>query len=402
LKLRRDDANRPRAQRAALVAVLSLAGSGCLGGHGAAYEASMTAASRDEGAGRYDEAVREYDRAVQAGERPRDRDQARWDAASSAERAGKVADAAKRYEAVAGDASSEHQAEGAYQLARLRIGSGDADRGWQDMEQIPRRYPTHGVSHLAVRRLVEHADERGPRAGLDELATLSHDLEGTELAPLVLFLRAEHLEATGDAKAAREAYGHIADRWPYPFGAFFDDALWHASLIDERLGQYPAAIDDLERLLRERETTSIVGSYERAKYVPAMLRVGELYRDRLHDHPRARDAFHRLYTDFAHSTLRDRGLWLEAALWRADGNVDQACDALGTLVEEFPSSRYVPCAVEQCSWLRRPKRSKAPDECRDYIRRAADHEAGRRGDDETSDGSENGSENVTDGRPSED
>jgi hypothetical protein len=187
----------------------------------------------------------------------------------------------------------------------------------------------------------------------------------------VTYLDASNVEGLGDDRAARDAYGRIADRWPYPFGSFFDDALWHASLIDEKFGLYQAAIDDLERMLRERETTSIVGSYERAKFVPAMLRVGELYRDRLHDRTRARDAFHRLYTDFTHSTLRDRALWLEAALWREDGDVATACSRLGTLVGQLPDSRYVPCAIEQCPGLSRPRASTAPKECHEYIERTA-------------------------------
>ncbi len=280
-----------------------------------------------------------------------------------------MAEAATRFEGIASDDSNEHQAEAAYRLAVLRIDSGDADRGWQDMEKIPRRFPTHGVAHVAVRRLVRHADGEGPSASLDELRNLQRDLEGTELVQLVAFLAAEHLESAGDDRAAREAYGRIADRWAYPFGPFFDDSLWHASLIDEKLGLYQQAVDDLERLLRERETTIVMGSYERPKYVPAILRVGELYRDRLHDRARAREAFHRLYTDFTHSTLRDRALWLEAALWREDGDAKAACGRLGTLVEKFPDSRYVPCAVEQCPGLARPPRSVAPRECHEYIAR---------------------------------
>ncbi len=207
------------------------------------------------------------------------------------------------------------------------------------------------------------------------MRALERDLGSTELVQLVTFLDAVHVETLGDDPAARAAYGRIADRWPYPFGSFFDDALWRASLIDERLGLYPLAIDDLERLLRQRETTSIVGSYERAKYVPAMMRVGELYRDRLHDRARARAAFHRLYADFAHSTLRDRALWLEAALWREDGDAGAACNRLGTLVEQFPDSRYVPCAVEQCRGLARPRSSVAPRDCHEYIERTADRKS---------------------------
>ncbi len=362
--------------------IVALGASACALSHGAAYDAAVGSAARNEGAGRFAAAAADYDRAASVGTREREKDEARWDAAEATARAGDVAGAASRFEALAGDGASEHQAEAAFRLANLRIESGDPDRGWQDLERIPRRFPTHGVAHAAVRKLVQHADEQGPRAGLDEVRALERDLQSTELTQLVTFLDATHVEALGDDRAAREAYDRIADRWPYPFGAFFDDALWRMSLIDERLGLYPQAIDDLERLLRQRETTSIVGSYERAKFVPAMMRIGELYRDRLHDRAKARSAFHRFYVDFAHSTLRDRALWLEAALWRDDGDNDTACSRLATLVAAFPDSRYVPCALEQCRGLARPPASGAPRECHEYIERTAGRPSGPSGEED--------------------
>jgi hypothetical protein len=227
------------------------------------------------------------------------------------------------------------------------------------------------VAHVAVRRLVERADSVGPEAAATELASLERDLGRTELEPLVAFLSAEHVEARGADVAARDAYLRIADRWPYPHGAFFDDALWHASALDQKLGRAQAAADDLERLVAARETTSIMGSYERARYVPSMLRLGKLYRDVLHDHAKARATFHRLYADYAHSTKRPEALWLEAAIWREDGDAKTACERLSTLVHEFPDSRFVPCAVSACPGLERPSKSGAPTACRDYIERPA-------------------------------
>jgi tetratricopeptide (TPR) repeat protein len=376
--VRRDagSATRPqRGRRAAALAIAALvaaaAVAGCGPSRGAAYDRAFAEGARAEGAGRLAEAADGYDRAALAAVRPRDREQARWNAADVLVRAGRIADAVARLDALAGDASGEHAALAAYRAASLRVDHGDADRGWRDMEQVPRRFPLHGVAHVAVRRLDAHAEETsGPRAALDELHRLDADLGTTELAPLVAFLSAERIEELGDAAAARAAFARIADRWPYP-GAFFDDALWRASLLDEKLGHPEVAIDDLERMVAQRETTTIIGSYERPKYVPAMLRIGALYRDRLHDRARARAAFHRLYTDFPNSTARDDALWLEAALWRDDGDDRAACDRLATLVREFPDSRYVPCATQQACGLTRPEKSRAPKDCHPYILRPA-------------------------------
>ncbi|MGD0524755.1 MAG: tetratricopeptide repeat protein [Polyangiaceae bacterium] len=354
----------------AALALASCASSACGGpSRGAAFDRAYAAAARAESAGRLAEAADDYDHAAATAKRPRDRDQAHWSAADVLARAGRVADAVARLDRMAEDATSEHQVEATYRATLLRIEHGDADRGWRDLEGLPRRYPAHGVSHVAVRKLVEHADASGPEAASAELATLERDLDKTDLAPLVAYLSAEHVEARGADVAARDAYLHIADRWPYPHGAFFDDALWHASLLDEKLGRAQAAADDLERLVAVRETTGIMGSYERARYVPSMLRLGELYRDALHDHAKARATFHRLYTDYAHSTKRAEGLWREAAIWRQDGDAKTACDRLSTLVHDFPDSRFVPCATSTCEGLQRPTASGAPTECRDYITR---------------------------------
>lgn len=344
----------------------------CAPSRGAAFDRAYATAARAESAGRLAEAADDYDRAALAATRARDRDQAHWSAADVLSRAGRLGDAVARLDAMARDATSEHQAEAAYRAALLRIEHGDAERGWHDLEDVPRRFPAHGVSHVAVRRLVAHADEQGTQAGLTELGALENDLGKTELVELVAFLSAQHVEALGSDAAARDAYVRIADCWPYPYGAFFDDALWSASLLDEKLGHPRSAAEDLERLVAQRETTTIMGSYERARYVPAMLRLGELYRDALHDHARARETYHRLYTDYAHSSKRDHALWEEAALWKQDGDAKTACDRLSTLVKEFPDSRYVPCATETCPGLERPSKSEAPKECRDYIRRRPD------------------------------
>jgi hypothetical protein len=349
--------------------VLPVAIAACGGpNRGAAYDRAYARAARAEGAGRLDEALGEYDRAAALAMRARDQQLARWAAVDVLVRAGRLADAVMRLDAMA-SASGEYQADAAYRACVLRIEHGDAARGWQAMEQIPRRFPSHGVSHVAVRRLVAHADEQGTRTGLDELAALERDAGTTELGELLAFLSAEHREALGEDVAARDAYLRIADRWPYPGGAFFDDVLWHASLLDEKLGRAQAAADDLERLVAQRETTSIMGSYERAKYVPAMLRLGELYAGALHDRAKARETYHHLYTEYTKSTRRDAALWREAALWRQDGDLKTACDRLGVLVREFPDSRYVPCAIGVCRDLRRPERSVAPKECREYLER---------------------------------
>jgi tetratricopeptide (TPR) repeat protein len=364
---------RPCAGSATVLQALAcgLAIAACAPVRGAAFDASFAEGARAEGSGRFTEAAAAYDRATAAAVRARDREQARWDAAEMVARAGPLTDALARLDAIAADAG-EHAAEAALRAADLRIAQGDAAAGWASMRQVAVLYPRHGVAHIAIRRIVEHARELGGAQGaLKELQALAIVLGSTEVEPLVSYLTAQETEALGDDAAALAAYLQIATRWPYPFGAFFDDALWHASLLDEKLGRPRAAVDDLERMVKERETTNIVGTYERPRYVPAMLRIGALWQGPLHDPVHAREAYHRLYSEFANSTSRDDALWFEASSWRRDGDDARACGLLATLIHDFPDSRYVPCALSRCASLARPAKSGAPKDCHPYIEREA-------------------------------
>src|SRR5206468_2384643 len=146
---------------------------------------------------------------------------------------------------------------------------------------------------------------------------------GTEQT--IVYERAKRLEALGRTAPARDAYLEIAARWPYPFGSYFDDSLFRAAQMDETLGRNKEAIATLEKLLSFRETSTLMGSYERPKYIPAILEIAKIYEEKLGDRARAREALHRLYTEFKFSPLRDDALWREAELWRKDGDTGAEC-----------------------------------------------------------------------------
>jgi hypothetical protein len=158
------------------------------------------------------------------------------------------------------------------------------------------------------------------------------------------------LDALGESTRAREAYLRVADRFPYPHGAYWDDALFHASECELRLGNAAGAIALLERMLAAREASHLSGSYERPRFADAAYRVAELYRDREHDSAAARRAFRGVFVDYPFSTLRDDALWQEALLARA-ASEGAACAPLGLLVAQLPDSRYAPCAHEICRTL---------------------------------------------------
>jgi TolA-binding protein len=332
------------------------------------YARMMAEADRAGSAGRHAEAASRYEEAARTAKRPRDREHAAYLAALASARAGDERAVTKLEEISRADPKGEHAAEAAYRAAELRLRAGDAG-AWAALEQVFTKFPNSGVSRPALRRFLAHVDEeKGKAASLAYLDDLAPKVDKAELAEDVAYQRANRLADTGDFQRARDAYLAMADRWPYPFGSLWDDALYRASEMDEKLGRYREAIADLERMLKEREEASTMGSYERPKYTPALLRIAQLYADKLHDRERARDTYHRLYSEFSHSIMRDDALWKEAELWRADGNEEKACSRLSTLVSDFPDSRYVPCAVDRCK-LKRPEKSKAPATCHPYITR---------------------------------
>lgn len=342
---------------------------GCAPTRGAAYEKSLADARRASHAGRHEEAAHAFDDAAKNAKVPRDAIYARYEAALARAETGDTSRAASELRAIADlPPPNAYAAQAAFKAANLTA-KNDPARGASELEAVAVRFPESGVARVALNRVLRiSADGGGPAAALARLDALGPKLQSTALAETVTYERAKCLAELGKTEAARDAFLDVATRWPYP-RAYFDDALYRASELDEKLGRPEAAIADLERMLSYREKSTMIGSYERPRYIPAVLRIAKLYEERLHDRARAREALHRLYREFTTSTLRDDALWREAELWRKDGDNASACDRLGALVSDIPDSRYVPCAIERCPSLKRPSKSKAPATCHAYLLR---------------------------------
>ncbi|MBX3220161.1 MAG: tetratricopeptide repeat protein [Labilithrix sp.] len=353
----------------ALALALVLPALACAPNRGAAYEKSLAEARRAHHAGRFDAAADRFDEAARTAKIPRDAVYARYEAALARARAGDVARAARELRAIA-DARppNAYSAQAAFKAADLAWKS-DPSAGYAELEAVALRFPENGVGKVALVRVLRRDDESGPAATLAHLDALGPKLAKTALEEDIAYERAKRVAELGRLEEARDAFVAVADRWPYPGGAYFDDALYRASEIEEKLGRPREAIALLERMLSFRERSVTIGSYERPRYVPAVLRIAKLYEERLGDRAGARATYHRLYADFKTSTLRDDALWHEAALWEMDGDTDTACDRLSTLTRAFPDSRYVPCAVDRCRSIERPSKSKAPKTCHAYLTR---------------------------------
>lgn len=356
--------------------VLLVALAACAPNRGDEYTKSLAEARRAHTAGRFADAAAKYDDAAKQAKVPRDAIYMRYEAALARARAGDVARAAAELRAIAtAKPPNAYSAQAAFKAADLAIDA-DPAAGHGELAAIPIEFPDSGVAQVAVVRLARWDDQHGgPAKAIERLDAMRPKVKGRNVEETVLYERAKRLAVLEKQQEARDAFLDIAQRWPYPFGSFFDDSLYRASEMEEKLGRPREAIAHLENLLSHREVSSFMGSYERPRYIPAILRIAKLYEEKLNDRGKARDALHRLYAEFKTSTLRDDALWREAELWRKDGDTGKMCDRLDTLASDFPDSRYVPCAMEKCPSIKRSSKSKAPKTCHSYLtREAAPHD----------------------------
>lgn len=352
--------------RRALICLLLV---GCAPSLPRKFEQARAAAERAYAAGRYDEAAEEWRRAGEAAERPRDKNEASYRAAASLRRAGRRDEARALLAAlVAEHPKSARAVRAEFDLADMEIEGGNREHGYSLLERAVRSHPSSGIAPAALAKLARHAeDQNGPDGAVAYLDRMRQDLGKTELGERAQFTYARRLDGLGRDEEALAAYLDSAKRFPYPNGALWDDALWYASLLEEKLGRPERAVAHLERMLAEREPSSLQGSYERPRYASARFRIAELYRDRLADDSRARREFHRVFTDHPTSPLRDDALWNEARLARKAGDRALTCSLTRRLVEDSPDSRFAPCVRALC-----PDNEPAKGECHAYILRALD------------------------------
>jgi TolA-binding protein len=333
------------------------------------YARLDAAAARAYSAGRYQEAARRWEEAARSAKLSRNKSEARYLMASSLLRGGMRSEAVAAFDrVVADDPKGPRAARAAHDRALTLIALGQVERGYQALEAMLRAYPESGVAAGALRRYLSHLQRSGEGAVQQYLERSLPSLEKTELGEAAHYAYAESLERDEKTEEARAQYLLVAKNYPYPRGALWDDALFHAAELEAKAGDPRAAIAHLEEMLAKRETAYMSGSYERRRYAEARFRIAELFRDALGDSASARQHFERVFADHKTSRLRDEALWNAALLASRSGDRAGACRDLETLAAAIPDSRYVPCAERLCPTGKGPGSS---GQCRGYILRGA-------------------------------
>ena len=209
------------------------------------FVAEQTEAERAYSQGDYRAAAARWHRAADAAPNAREREEALYREAASLERAGDRAAAEASYEKLE-QGGGERAERAAYSRAESVIARGDSASGYALLRKALLRFPGSGVARNAARRLLEAVrTARGQAAAFAELDALLREVRATELEESLTFTRAQWLEEAGRSEEAREAYLAQAERFPYPKGAFWDDALLAAARIDEARGQEEQEVHDL-------------------------------------------------------------------------------------------------------------------------------------------------------------
>jgi tetratricopeptide (TPR) repeat protein len=333
----------------------------------AAYTREADAALSAQRRGDHLEAAGHYERAAESAKNERDADEARYRAAAAYARGGDTARAAALFGALSSRSDAERASRAAFALVDLAERGGDGARASELRAAAIRRYPSSGLARKALEEQVRYVREHdGVEPALAYLRRESEALAHTELAEALAYRIARELDDAGRAAEARDAYLACASRFPYPRGAYWDDALFRAAKKELVLGAPSAAATHLHRLLAEQEAATITGSYERPRYAEAQLELGRLYRDALGDPTRARRELRAVWLKHPKSTLADDALFEEALLARSLGDRPGTCAPLALLVANLPTSRFAPCAHAMC-----PELPETGATCHDYLKRAA-------------------------------
>ncbi len=321
--------------------------------------------------GDFARAVEHWSRARARADNPHDASEADYRRAATLERAGELDAAAAAYRAIE-RSRSERADRAAFARAELSLRRGELQTGYDLLRAAFLRFPNSGMARRAARTtLARTAETRGEPAALAEARALAERLRGTELEETLWWEHATRVEQAEQGEKALTAYLELARRFPYPRGAYWDDALLAAARLELEFARPERAIAHLERLLRERESARISGSYERKTFAEARFLIAEIARDRLRDPVRARAEFRRVFVDHPTTRLGDDALFEAALIALAERDQRGACETARLIVDRAAESRYARCGSELCASLPRRAGRPCPGYAVERIQRAA-------------------------------
>lgn len=303
------------------------------------YDKKLAEASRHARAGRYEVASESYAEASRLASRRVDQDEARYRQARTLMRAERFEEAVAILDKI-GDRkpTSRRTSRAVFDAARVRYEYlEEYERAREGFDRVIRDYPDDGLGHRAIYFRIVDLQREGREGELIPFLDGLYETSGeTTLGDDILMERAKIFEERGDTHNEKLSLAKLVRNHPYPSGHLWDEALLRLSDLFVEEGNVEGAIDALERILGQHETTTIIGSYTRTSMPLALYRIGLLYRDEVRDIERAEQAFDRFPRLFPDSTLADDVLYERGAMWLDEGEADRGCKHLKALLDEYP------------------------------------------------------------------
>ncbi|MET0342054.1 MAG: tetratricopeptide repeat protein [Polyangiales bacterium] len=304
---------------------------------GAAHLDALAEASAHQHHGRYREAADAYQRAADAAERRVDRDEMLYRATRSLARLGARDEAIAICDKLGSDAPlGRRTLRARLDAARYRLDAGETERAREDLRALIIAQPESAAASSALRMLVRLDVDaiEDKQQGLVWVRDLRSEIKQSSLGEALMSLEAALLLELGRKDEAKLTLERQVERYPYPEGSRWDDALWQLADLSLEAESPKEAVRYLRQMIAVHESSFILGSYTRPLMSKAALRIARIYRDDLRDPKAALDAYAEVRSEFPRSLVIDDALAEEADLRITQGDRKHGCKLLEQLVEQ--------------------------------------------------------------------
>lgn len=231
----------------------------------------------------------------------------------------------------------EHGARAMYWVTRL---TPQTDQKLDLLKALVLRYPEHISAEHALldiqRIMVKQKQAKSYLAWLDSIIP---KVKSTDLGDMSLLIKARFLnKELNDQPRAIKAYRAL-----YDFkkdGSLADDALWEIAQIYKKQRNWKQTILWQSRLVKGRETSWFVGTYDSEFADDARYDMGLIHKNELKQYNKAIGQFKTFIDEFPTSLLRDDAAWQIVECKRLQ-NASDYTQSLQQFIKSYPESRYV-------------------------------------------------------------
>jgi tetratricopeptide (TPR) repeat protein len=202
-----------------------------------------------------------------------------------------------------------------------------------------RRYPGEVAAEFALADIVRTFETDHPKKLEQYLKELHSDVLETEVDDNVLFsLAALRLSRLDDADGALEAYRTLYRQ--DPDGPLADDAIWEMARIYRSYQMWEPAVELLELLASDTESSWFVGLYRSEWVDDAVYELGMIHLLWLEDPDTARRWFKNYLKRYPEALYADDAAWQLVELERLQGEQRAYREALEEFSGRWPESRH--------------------------------------------------------------